>query len=252
MDLLKLNRHSGELVYGTNIDGTYLEVRESKHYRWFHFGDDAIQSIIDVKQPEKILLPIQQAMLSFLLWKQAPQSILNLGLGGGVFERHFQSNAEISLETIEISTDVIDVARRYFYLPNNLSIHIEAAESYLQRNHSKVDVILCDIFANQENPVCLKEQTFYQNLQHNCKDSAVVFINLFPINEQYMVELIINIKPYFNHVALIEFENYKNVVLVLSQEVLPTKSTLLERSLQRTNHSEVDFSNVIAGWNTIS
>jgi spermidine synthase len=252
MDLLNLNRDSGDLVYGTNIDDTYLEVRESQHYRWFHFGDNAIQSIIDVEQPENILLPIPQAMLSFLLWKTSKLSILNLGLGSGVFERYFQSNTKISLQTVEISPHVVDVAKNYFYLPKKLSIQIESAEVYLQQCHQKVDVILCDIFANNENPACLQDETFYQNLKHNCMNSSVVVLNLFAIDEQHMVTVIKLIKRFFSSIVLIDFENYKNVVLMVSQQTLPNKNTLLPKSNRNENAIGIDFKGVIERWHVIS
>jgi spermidine synthase len=252
MDLLKLNRNSGELVYSAEVDGTYLEIRELEHYRWFHFGDDAIQSIIDLTQPEKIQLPVPQAMLSFLLWKKSPLVVLNLGLGGGSFERYFHSNTEISLQTVEVNTHVITAAKNYFSLPQKLSIHIESAEVYLQRDHKKVDVILCDIFANQENPACLQDEIFYQNLQKSCINSSVVFINLFAIDEQHMVEIMTKIKVYFGHIVLIEFEHYKNVILVLSQQPLPSKDMLLTKNNGSDNTIGIDFSNVIERWHVMS
>ncbi|NQZ82030.1 MAG: hypothetical protein HRT52_13530 [Colwellia sp.] len=252
MDLLTLNRNSGKLIYREKIDDTYLEVREFDNFRWFHFGDDAIQSIIDVTQPTKLLSPIPQAMLSFLLWKNTPLTLLNLGVGGGCFERYFQFISDITLKSVEISTQVIDVAKNYLYLPKDHLIHIESAEVYLQNSQQKVEVILCDIFANKDNPACLHDQDFYHNLQKNCTSSGLVFINLFPINEQNIVAIITLIKPYFDHVALIEFENYKNVVLVLSQQVLPDKSMLLEKNNQENNVAGIDFLSVIARWHNMT
>ena len=156
MDLLTLNRNSGKLIYREKIDDTYLEVREFDNFRWFHFGDDAIQSIIDVTQPTKLLSPIPQAMLSFLLWKNTPLTLLNLGVGGGCFERYFQYISDITLKSVEISTQVIDVAKNYLYLPKDHLIHIESAEVYLQNSQQKVEVILCDIFANKDNPASIR------------------------------------------------------------------------------------------------
>jgi len=252
MDLLSLNQNSGELVYSKNDDGTYLEIRESGNFRWFHFGDDAIQSIIDLTQPEKILSPIPQAMLSFLLWKSTPLTVLNLGVGGGCFERYFQPLSGITLRSVEISTQVIDVTKNYFYLPKEHVIHVESAEVFLQNNQQKSDVILCDVFANQDNPACLYDKDFYHNLQKNCTGSGLVFINLFPINEQNVVEIITLIKPFFSHVALIEFEHYKNIVLVLGQQSLPDKGLLTTENNQGKNAAGFDFSDVIERWHKLS
>ena len=252
MDLLSLNQNIGKLVHSENIRESHLEVRELEYYRWFHFGDNAIQSVIDVTQPAKILLPIPQAMLSFLLWKNTPMTVLNLGVGGGCFERYFQPFSGITLSSVEISSQVIDVAKNYFYLPKDHLIHVESAEVYLQNNQQKFDVILCDIFANQDNPACLYDQDFYHDLNKNCTGSSLVFINLFPINEQNVVEIITLIKPFFGHVALIEFEHYKNIVLVLSQQTLPNKSLLLTENNHGKNVASIDFSSVIERWYVIT
>jgi len=252
MDLLSLNRNIGKLVYDENINGSQIEVRELNHFRWFSFGDDAIQAVIDVTQPSNILLPVPQAMLSFLLWKIQPLKILNLGVGGGCFERYFQPIVDITLQSVEMNTQVIDMARTYFSLPKNQLVYIESAEDFLQNNQQKFDVILCDIFTNQENPACLYDQHFYENLYNGCSTSTVVFINLFAMNEQDMVEIIKLIKPYFNYVSLIEFKDYKNVILVISPQILPDKALLLSKNNAGSNTTGIDFSDVITHWHVIS
>jgi len=252
MDLLSLNRSIGELVYDEHINGSQVEVRELGNFRWFSFGDDAIQAVIDIKQPSNIVLPIPQAMMIFLLWKAQPLKVLNLGVGGGCFERYFQSMVDVTLHSVEMNTQVIDMAATYFSLPKDQLVYIESAENFLQNNLQKFDVILCDIFTNQENPACLYDQHFYESLYRGCGASAVVFINLFAMNEQNMVEIIKLIKPYFNYVTLIEFKDYKNVVLVISQQILPDKALLLTKNNEGVNKANINFSEAIEHWHVIS
>ncbi len=100
MNLLTLKNKDGHLLYSQDINGDKLEVREREQYRWFHFGGDAIQAIMNIQSSSQVLMPTCQAMLLFTLWKKYSITILNLGMGGATFERYFNNNPRIKITSV--------------------------------------------------------------------------------------------------------------------------------------------------------
>lgn len=245
MELHTLNSQSGELIASYKIDQACLEVRQLEHYRWFHFGDNAIQSIINTKVPQQVCMPICQSMLLFLLWKKQPLSILNLGMGGGTFERFFSGIPQVNLTSVEQSAAVIKMAKKYFFLSEQ-QVHCQSAEQYLQQTTQQFNVILCDIFSHNKNEACIDQPSFYQNLAERIHNNGVVLMNIDPENEQNLVKLLLIISKYFSHIALIEFKNYKNLVLALSKLQLPNKEELLNLNKAGDNSANIDFSKAVS------
>lgn len=75
---MRKSKALGKLIY-TSRSG--IKVEENKHYRWVSFDEDMIQSMIDLKHPEKIVLPYIEPFITFA--KKFSGLTLLLGLGGG-------------------------------------------------------------------------------------------------------------------------------------------------------------------------
>ena len=164
MNQVKFKVQDGKLLYSKNIAGNKLEVRDSAHYRWFTFGGEVVQSLMNKKMPQQVMMPICQSMLLCLLWKKAPLNILNLGMGAATFERFFSDDPKVKITSVEKSSEVISIAKNFFELPEHAGTICQCAESYLQHNSTSFDLILCDVFNNQENIACLNQASFYQKL----------------------------------------------------------------------------------------
>jgi len=224
-----LNLHSkiGKSLYRTYLSSEILEVREEYDYRWFHYGGDIVQAVIDTSNPENILLPVPQSMLMFLLWQKPPFHVLNLGMGAGTIENALSKLSCVEVTSVEAEFEIIKMAKRYFLSTENSHIVHDKAEEFLQVTASQYDIILCDIFFQQQSPKCLYRSTYYQDLKKKLSRSGTVFINLFPENEESLLHIMSVSRPYFKHITLIEFDDYQNIVLILSQVSLPTKEQLI-------------------------
>jgi spermidine synthase len=77
-----------------------------------------------------------------------PQSILNLGLGGGTVTRELRALLPTArLVGVEIDAGIIDLARQHMQLDEQkLEIHIEDAYRYLADTTETFDAILDDLF----------------------------------------------------------------------------------------------------------
>ena len=223
---LDIGINIGRSLLRTHLNGELLEVRERNNYRWFHYGGDAVQAAIDIKNTASVLLPIPQSMLLFLLWQRPSLQVLNLGMGAGTIENALDKISDIQVTSVEAELEIIDMARNYFLSAKTSNIHHQNAEAFLKSSKEQYDIILCDIFYQQQSPLSLYNSTFYQHLSARTRKSGCAFINLFPESKENLLRAMSVLRPYFNHVALIEFDDYKNIVLILSQVAFPSKKEL--------------------------
>jgi protein-L-isoaspartate O-methyltransferase len=221
-----LNTNIGKSLYRTHLSGELLEVREQDNYRWFHYGGDVVQAAIDTLNRENVLLPVPQSMLLFLLWQKSSLQVLNLGMGAGTIENALAKLTDIKITSVEAELEIIEMAKRYFLSSGNNNIIHNNAEDFLRSTTQRYDMILCDIFYQQQSPICLYSSSYYQYLDEQLNRSGNVFINLFPENNDNLLRVLTASRPFFDHAALIEFDDYQNIVLILSKVALPNKEQL--------------------------
>jgi SAM-dependent methyltransferase len=76
-----------------------------------------------------------------------PSSVLILGLGGGTVARQLRTfHPQVRIVGVEIDPGVVDLARRYLHLPDDLEIHIADAYEWLARGDARFDVVIDDLF----------------------------------------------------------------------------------------------------------
>ena len=197
-------------------------------------------------------MPVCQAMLLPLLWQEHSNTVLNLGMGSGVFERFFRVHPEINLTSVEKSPQVNAMAREYFYLPEHTKVHCQSAEEYLANNSKPFNFIICDIFSGQNNLPCINEDSFYQLLSKNLNQHGVVSLNIEPESEEKILKILRLCNKYFAGIALVEFENYKNIVLLLSLGEIPEKQWLLKQNEIKVNAIGIDLSEYILSMHNVT
>lgn len=241
MDLHTLSPTLGVSLYNEQVFSDVLDVREFEHYRWFHLSSPAVQSLMNTAAPAQILLPVPQSMLLFMLWKKSPLRVLNLGLGGGVFERFFNSHSTIDVVSVEQSQSIINMAKQYFDLPEKTTVVNQSAQQYLKTQNEDNDVMLIDIYENKSVSSCLFHKNFYRDMNKNVTDNGVVFINLIVDSKKVLLELLGVVGDIFQYSALVEFSDYKNLVLILSRSPIPDKEQLVRLNNQGDNVANINF-----------
>lgn len=69
---------------------------------------------MDLDEPADLVLSYSRAMMGFLLWNDAPQHILQIGLGGGSFARFIDEYLPDAVSVaVDINPQVIAVARAF-------------------------------------------------------------------------------------------------------------------------------------------
>lgn len=239
MDLKKLLSQKQTLIHQEEDDGSVLKVKETEQYRWFEYGGLSIQSLMNKRVPEQILMPVCQSLLLFLLFpeillkskplRKKTLNVLNLGVGGASIERALATIPDLLLTSVDTSQAIIDMAKRYFNLPQEMQVVCQNAEQFIQQTNTSYDVVLCDLFIGDKSPEFLFRKDFYLDLSKITVSNSVVLINLQANTDEQLLHALLAIKIYFPYIALIEFDDYTNIVIIASPHEIPTRKTLLQR-----------------------
>jgi len=237
MDLTTLIEQEYKILHQQDIDEVTLTVKDTAQYRWLEYGGKTVQSLMDKEQPERLITPVFQSLMLFLLFDNKAINVLNLGLGGACFERALATIPNLLLTSVEASQPVIDIAKQYFTVPKKVNIVCKRAEEFILQTKIKYDVVLCDLFIDERSPEFIFTQNFYFQLDAITSNKAIVMINLQVDTNERLLQTLLFIKTYFPYIALIEFDDYKNIVIICSLHEIPAREILHERLASFTHLS---------------
>lgn len=168
-----------------------VSVLDNGEFRVLAFGDNDEQSKQLKSSPHIPQHSYIQAMLMVLMFT-TPRSAIVLGLGGGALIhalRHY--DASIKLTSVEIRPCVIELAKRYFQLPQSkkLTLIEQDAKDFLeQKNHKRVDIIFADLYHQQGVDEHQLSELFIQNSYAMLKTDGVLVLNCWKeqsVNEAF-------------------------------------------------------------------
>lgn len=228
------------LLHSSVTNNQALNVYEDEHFIWFTLGGDITQSVLLKNTKSQLILHVPQAMLISLLWTK-PNKVLNLGLGGGSFERKLSHLGISAITSVEQSAEIIQMAKSLFYLPTHIRIEHLDAMTFLANTQQTFDLILCDLFECQRNPEALSERGFYKQLKACANKNTVIAINLEVTSESQLINILSATRCDFSYAAIIDFTDFKNIVLLLSQSDIPDQDWLLQRNNEKSCETQIDF-----------
>jgi len=173
-----------------------ITLSESGGVRYLHFGTEWVQGAMRITRPYKLELEYQQQMMAPLLLLPAPRRILQLGLGAAALtkfcHRHVKSAQTI---VVELDSDVIETARRWFDLPEDdlrLTVVRDDALRFLHRpaQRASVDWLQVDLYDAQARGPVYDDAAFYVACRHALKEPGVASFNLFGRNLGPSLEVI--------------------------------------------------------------
>lgn len=163
--------------------GEGVEVRERDGVRTLHLGSETIQSAMRVDAPHALELAYTRAMMAFLLFAQSPQRILMIGLGGGSLSKFMYHRLPLATQkVVEVSEEVIAVARRFFFLPpddGRLSIEVGDGAQYVDQCRDPVDVLMIDAYDGRSLAAAFKVDAFYVAARAALSRTGVLAMNLW-------------------------------------------------------------------------
>lgn len=176
----------GRLIYQSHDDDGVIEVIEQNGVRSLHFGSSATQSSLRMDDPEKLELAYLRAMNSWMLFKDAPEHGLLLGLGGGSLARHLLYHfPDCRLVAVEYRKDVVKVARSHFGLPldKRLKVILDDGGEYVRRRVETLrgyfSLLFVDIFDHDGMSPSLSNIAFFDACRALLKEDGMLIVNLW-------------------------------------------------------------------------
>ncbi len=143
-----------EIVHRAQYNNHLVEVIDRGDERFLIFAGNIVQSSMSIKKPERLTLSYTRYMMAALLANTCPEKVLIVGLGAGSLLRFINYHfPDCLIDGIDNAADIINLSRKYFYLPDKPEIAIHCCDGYdflagLPDEH-RYDLILVDAFKAQ-------------------------------------------------------------------------------------------------------
>ncbi|HSK47409.1 MAG TPA: fused MFS/spermidine synthase [Coriobacteriia bacterium] len=105
---------------------------------------------------------------------------LVIGLGGGsVVKRMWRDYPRMSLDVVELDPEVVDIARRFFALPDDprIRIFVEDGRGFIRFAPDVYDIVVVDAFDDDRVPRPLVTEEFMREVRDSLSSEGVVAYN---------------------------------------------------------------------------
>ena len=164
-------------------------VHQERFERELRFGATDVQSAMDLRDPDRLVLDYTRLMMGFVLFQPAPRKMLMIGLGGGSLpkfcHRHFPGT---DMTVVEINPAVIAL-REHFDIPPDQPgfrvVQADGAALVAEMDSASFDVIFVDAFDADGMPPPLGSQDFYTHCARLLTTGGVMVCNLHELDIRF-------------------------------------------------------------------
>jgi spermidine synthase len=140
------------------------------------FADDAVQGAIDLKNPKRIILEYQRALISVMeAMNPYFEKVFLIGHGIGTIAGHY---ANKRFKTAEIDESVVELSRQYFNYGRNDVIIGDGRQLLDKEAPNSFDYIIVDAFTDKGTPHHLKTMEFFAMTMEKLASNGVLLLNL--------------------------------------------------------------------------
>jgi spermidine synthase len=162
-----------------------VTLSEEDGVRYLHFGTEWIQGGMRIARPWQLELEYQRQMMALALFLPRPVRILQLGLGAAALTKFCYRNLpDACITAVELSAEVVEVARRSFALPaddDRLAVAEADARDYLGtlRRGQQADWLQVDLYDAAARGPVHDDIAFYRLCRRALRRPGVACFNLF-------------------------------------------------------------------------
>ena len=233
-------------LFRKSLTESEVEVSESRGVRSLYLGSRTVQSSMSLADPYHLVLDYTKAMMSFLLFHDRVRSVACIGLGGGSIPKFiWKMLPEINICVVESSQQVINVARQYFFIPDDdarLSVIHSDGASWID-SAGKYDVIMLDAFDGSGVPGGFTDDEFIRKIKTHLNYQGIYMQNFWS-NDPQLKSRINQIETAFDQIALIPTPKGGNIVALAfcktPSSAHVARITKLSRDLRRSLNLDFD------------
>lgn len=214
-----------------------VTLSEEDGIRYLHFGTEWVQGAMRIARPFALELEYQRQMMAIGLLMPAPRRIVQLGLGAAALTKFcFRYLPETELIAVELSADVVAVARSAFRLPpddDRLTVIEADAREFIAhpRQRGRADWLQVDLYDAAARGPVHDDADFYRACRKALTPPGVACFNLFGRRFDPSFEAICAV---FDDRALVlpEIEHGNRIVIALASAIDLPFAAIYERALE--------------------
>ncbi|XP_003739601.1 eEF1A lysine and N-terminal methyltransferase [Galendromus occidentalis] len=161
-------------------------------------------------------------MLVALGYFDQPGSALLLGLGGGTLASFISKFTEWKVEAVELDPAIVEVARKYFGLPESTITHVQDAFKFIKETTGTFEVILLDIDSKNVGqamtcpPEEFLEEDFLDNVVKRLTEKGIFVVNLACRDESKCLEVYRTLQKKFQYLSRVDISEDVNKIIMAS------------------------------------
>ena len=234
-----------------------VTLTEFRGVQFLHFGTDWIQGAMRLKNPYEIVLDYVQQMMVWMLFKDKPEHIVQLGLGSAALTKFcYQQFPDTRVTAVELNPEVINICRKAFHLPEDnhrLSVLQTDAFDYIEskKGSHEIDIIQVDLYDENAAAPVFDSPEFYLSCADVLAPDGMMTVYIFG-NDSNRTKSIEAIKESFDSVVwLPEIDGGNIVILAFKKspevdfEVLYQRAKLIKKE---TKLKAVQWVNALQDW----
>lgn len=172
------------------IDDDFVKpfISETLGSKSLYFSISAIQSSMNLMQPDALVLEYTRTMMGFLLFNPRPDHIAMIGLGGGSMAKFcYRYLPRTRIVVVEINPHVLALRDAFLIPPDDSRFKVLLGDGALFVRHPPklFDVLLVDGFDLRGLPAGLCSQRFYGHCYEALHPGGILVVNLHYQHPQF-------------------------------------------------------------------
>lgn len=170
----------GKVVHQAQTLYHQLYVVDEGGVRYLKFNQ-SFQGGMRLDDPYASAFPYADYFHLALAFQPNLRDVLVIGLGGGLVPKRFHRDyPEVRIDAVEIDPAVVEVARRFFGVPEDdrLRLHCMDGRRFVQQSREQYDLIILDAYYADSIPFHLTTVEFFRELRPRLRDNGVVAFNI--------------------------------------------------------------------------
>lgn len=216
-------------------------------------NDNALQSLIDLRNPHKLGLKNLEHLMSVLLFVPAPERVLMLGTAAGSllhFLRHYYPEADIT--AVDIDLELVEKMLQMEVLPPadaGLTYVYDDASRFILSCEQEYDLILVDVFTGAQSPGWLLEKKYINGLYHLLSKRGAVAYNLLIDSEHDFKLFYRDLRLVFNRQTLcLPVKGYENAIAYGIRHPVPAHDMAwyMQHAMALSERLGIDFLRILS------
>jgi spermidine synthase len=179
----------------TQYNGHDIRIVEDEDFRYLLFGSDcktrynSIQGGINLSSHREPVLPYYEASIDVIGDMPSSAKALCIGLGAGFIPKEVRLRTGCNVEVVEVDKDIYKIACEYFYLPDDIIVHICDGFNFVMKSTEKYDFINIDAYRGNQIPFQMVTREFFEKCNALLTEEGVFSINLCSTHPFYYSHL---------------------------------------------------------------